>query len=753
MTQSHAKNIPPTPFSTPPHHYAPIMSSYISQLLPLLEKGPHELPQVPANDQSTPTINYIAIFRPDLVPERLEESEQLIRQILCFVTPEDATSDSLDERIKQVNLIGLIRGVRSLAETFAGTLNAPTIIRSSKTTTVVKILEQNYFIACSVSISESIEEKSRHLVTQLTRTMDRVHRFFRLLHSLFDRVIGLRSLDGLRAILAEYWGDFTRNYNLAVFKFPPSLKWPNSLNYNGFLGVVGTNNEHEYRPIYTKSSVSLSYAAQDEINEVLLKDVAGNAPKAVLISYFNKFSPKKYGLIHMNDSGKNGHSAKDEVITSASLADIYNLLEYHDYHSKLDTSSLTSTRGLFHIPQQIEEGIHYVADERQSGAANVADGLSVNLSSSALRISPSAALEMLHPVTLTNNLVILPLNYTVNSMVSLGSEANSHINRTADTVSNWLNVPSYMRFGKKQPETPQIETEDAESDEEEDTGEYIVGLGRDGFIHSKLVYLDTVTTNDQNETLSEKREYQLVVFRKASIFISMIYDSSSAELSKVPFFEELSRNVLNPAADEITNVLIGGSILANSIGSLPVPLHGVLGKGSAEMPNPDPEHDFFFVVYDEKEGNVQLSLPWLPIPVVPTAESDDFSRIALRYQNAIFHLHDQLIEVFVNKPNEGFFQPNSSVNEYLHKFSSNKLNDWMFYYIRYRSKFIVIIKNRNHSKKSAKARPAVPEAVPPTGMLNQFTDSVYDYASLGFLDSLGDDVKGWLEGFRASGGT
>lgn len=730
------------------------MASYISQLLPLLGKGSDALPQVSSHSESTPTINYIAIFRPDLVPEKLEESQQLIRQILCFTTPGGNEGESQEEQIKQVNLIGLIRGVRSLAETFADKEAFPTVIRSSKTTTVVKELETGCFLACSVSISESVEEKSAHIVAQLASVIDRSHRFFRLQNALFERVVELRSIDGLRAILREFWGDFIENYNHAAFRFPPSLRWPNSLNYNGFLGVVGSGSEKEYRPVYKKSSASLTYAAKDEINEILQKDVAGNVPRAVIVSYFNKFSPKKYGLMHVSTDDP----SRKEAISADSLADIYNLLEYHDYHNKLDTRSLTSVRGLFHIPQHVEESINYEADDRQTDTASIADSLSANLSPSSLGISPSAALEMLHPVNLTNNLVILPLNYTMNSVISLGNEANGHINRTADTVSSWLSVPSYMKFDKKQPDTPQMVTEstnseEEEEEEEEDAGEYVVGLSKDGFIHSKLVYLDTEITGDNGEVSSERREYQLVVFCKASIFISMIFDSSSAELSTVSFFEELSREVLNPAADEITNVLIGGSILANSAGSLPIPLHGALGRNAGEVPNSDPEHDFFFVVFDQKERNIQLSLPWLPIAVVPTAEGDDFSKIAARYQNAIFHLHDQLIEVFLSKPHEGFFQAHSNVNEYLHKFSSNKLNDWMFYYIRYRSKFIVIIKNRNHSKKSIKARPAVPEAIPSSGMLHQFTDSMYDYANLGFLDSLGDDVKGWLEGFRASGGT
>lgn len=69
------------------------------------------------------------------------------------------------------------------------------------------------------------------------------------------------------------------------------------------------------------------------------------------------------------------------------------------------------------------------------------------------------------------------------------------------------------------------------------------------------------------------------------------------------------------------------------------------------------------------------------------------------------------------------------------------------YFIRHRQKSIIIIRNYNTKHKKSKV---IPKEVAQASL---WTSSMYDYAHLGFLDSLGDDVKVWLSNLRAEEST
>ena len=67
--------------------------------------------------------------------------------------------------------------------------------------------------------------------------------------------------------------------------------------------------------------------------------------------------------------------------------------------------------------------------------------------------------------------------------------------------------------------------------------------------------------------------------------------------------------------------------------------------------------------------------------------------------------------------------------------------------MKYQEKYIIIIKN--HSKLAKKRKQQNIPDIPPS-LLAQITNGVYDYAPLGFLDNLGDDIKVWLEKLTTS---
>lgn len=113
-----------------------------------------------------------------------------------------------------------------------------------------------------------------------------------------------------------------------------------------------------------------------------------------------------------------------------------------------------------------------------------------------------------------------------------------------------------------------------------------------------------------------------------------------------------------------------------------------------------------------------------------------------KYQlTALYYLHDQLSNIF--QPT--FFE--NQLHEFFHKFTSNKLNDWMFYYIKYQDKYIIIMKNKSKNTTSTLTNNQLSASVPPTierSIVNRISEGVLDYAKLGFLENLGDDVKYWL---------
>lgn len=787
------------------------MNNYFTLLISLIndsDKGGNLSAYVNTDNVSVAKINYISIFNTDLVDNEEESSEELHKQIQCFLTPtsssktdgQNSNEDSKEKiNLEHINIIGLIRGINSLAQTFSDSQNQDTsIITGSKSTMILKNLETSYYIICSVSLPTSTGVKPEPIIKQLIQIIEKAHALFYLSNPSFKILLDAYKLDTFKYILGQYWQGFLDSYELENYMFPADLKWPNTMNYQGFLGLLGQKANLESSKTYKKSSVGLSYAARNEINEIirnkLPNDTDGDIPKGLIISYFNKSIPKKYGVIYMNNSEIEGSDdGEEEVIEREAIVDIYQWLEYHDYHDKLDSVTLSNSKNPKEFFTSSEAIKKRISTSFGMTSPKLSSGNEWNDITS--KFTPYSALELLNPISLTNNLVILPLNYTVNSAITFGGSMAGITMTGSENVNlqenngSWMSVPYYLNpFGRsteaREENTTDIEANEQEidieaednDDEPEDLGEYVIGLKKnentgDNFIYTRPVYLDTkIRTRDSNAIKCEKREYLLVIYRKDDIYITLIYDSSYFGISEPKFYQELMSRTLEPAAEAIQSYLLGGSILGNSFELLPRSINGDLGaRHSAEQ---TPDNDFFFVAFNEKDNLIQSSLPYLPIPLIDEATGDQFNsrlnKITLKYLGAIFHLHDQLIDLFITKSKEEFFNGSSGINEYLHKFNSNKMNDWMFYYVKYPKRYVIIIENRHHKSKKKETSPnAKPRPSSFIGselqqqqlddgngyFFSNITDSVYDYANLGFLENLGDDVKIWLERFGSYGET
>lgn len=180
----------------------------------------------------------------------------------------------------------------------------------------------------------------------------------------------------------------------------------------------------------------------------------------------------------------------------------------------------------------------------------------------------------------------------------------------------------------------------------------------------------------------------------------------------VAAWEPIDFKAVLEVVTEAIQISNGDMALTNSISSLK--LHQPV------------DNDFFFIVYNLAEDFYQTSLPLPRHPTEPGV-------------NLIHHLHDQLAHHFLVQGAASIFQKDNAVSEHLHKFAGAH-SDWLFYFIRHKQQAIVIIRNYNAKKhKTAEER----------GYLRQLAESVHDYANLGFLDNLGDDVKVWLEGYTS----
>lgn len=647
---------------------------------------------------SLPHINYIIIFNPTFVSPKAESDEELIKQIIVFLQGKDLPESQFSQ-IEQLKLIGLLRGIESLGESFSNSTTStttgkkPTILKSLDSSTVMIELESNYFLACNITISSQINDQTVNGINQqLLKSIMQSQRYFELFNKSIDYTYNQYGINYLQGSLKSFWRNFLTMFNSQSITIPisptSSINWFNGLNYQGFLGLLPYTQ-------YKKSSIIINQQIREDIELFMNhnKSVSG-----VLINYFNLKLPKRHGVVYMNTIG-------NKYIDNDGLIDIYNWLEYNQYHDNLSNLNnggvLSSNLSVASSPPQ--EG------ENQDG--NASDGTT----DTQFGFDVSLGLRVLNPVNLTNNLVISPINYTVSTVME-GTQ-----------VSNWLAMPQFIKKltvgdDNETAELPPDQTADinenrSEEDEDDLSGEFIIGLQSDGSILRQVVYLKT--------TDSTYQEHQLVTYHKDDIYVTLVCESSDPKLDLSGFYKSLETSLLNPIIEQIETVAMGGSMLQTSVNSI----------RSLYVPN-DIDQDFFYITCNPKQRNFQSSLPYLPH--LSNMNSDTLTKYQL---TALYYLHDQLSNIF----QPIFFE--NQLHEFFHKFTSNKLNDWMFYYIKYQDKYIIIMKNKSKNTTSVLTNNQLSASVPPTierSIVNRISEGVLDYAKLGFLENLGDDVKYWL---------
>lgn len=756
------------------------MSNYISQFIPKLtnidNEGTRKNDYLRTIQGKTPKLKYITIFHPGYISGKGETNEELLQQIFCFVSDNTEGDNIESNKVEQIRIIGLIQAIEGLSDSFNEdnenndnvnniveneNNDEAKVIKAEKSTIIVKRIEKDFRLACSISMPEDGIKRAaiNHQMIELINTS---YKFFKLLNTSFANIIKEFNPELLKNLMKEHWSGFLTNYNSENFKFPPTVKWTNSLNYRGFLGFfnnVRSNRNANYRTdLYKKSSIELNYNMKYEIDQIL--NVEGSAkdktPKGVIVGHFNKTLPKKYGLIYCNNSYD--EDIHDNSILKSSLIDIYNYLEYYDYHEKLTTEKLTklSNDDLFSSSQVMKDNINLELAE----GINQEQNSSQEIDEGFFRHSASLAADLLNPINLTNNLVILPIHYTMNSMMNLQLRPDSESSNPSNgDSSGWFKVPSYLKFGNWGDEAADSTANGDGLEADETQGDYVVGLVNDpatgiDLIHRKLVYLDTKLPDGKYE----EQEYLLIIYMKNDLYMVLIYKSSITILDEMNFYKDLSKDILVPTINNIEMIVNGTDVtgettMESSIGSLPRSVNGMIQNGEGGI-GQQLDSDFFFIVYDQAENKIKSSLPYLPLPI-NLEQINQLNKANLNIRNVMFYLHDQLSDLFFLQETE-FFRDNS-INEYFHKFSTNKINDWMFYYIKFEDKFIVIIKNVNNNASAIGSNDS--NARKKKALINQLKASNLnsiipdDDFKLDFLDNLGEDVRLWFENFIVNGDT
>lgn len=659
------------------------MTSYLADLLSRLKgEDPIQTSQLGCH----PRINFITAFNPTLSNDKAEDAHELAKLILFFV------DDNLNiEQQSQLSMVGLIRGTCSMLQEFLGHKSAePQVISLSGSSVVVVDLGDSYYLACSISLPEALGSRKVFVEKQMASVLLESHSLFTILHSLLENVVKTQ----MSATLCQFYKDLLGNYNAASSNFfgPKSLIWPDPFCYQGvFLAFPAGS--------YKKSSIRVPDSLRPEMESILKNSQC--TPTAAFVSIYDPFVHKKTGLVYSNSS------ISDSSVPKKDLTQLHNMLLFFAYHNRLDSESLGKRNIFSDFFGNIEQEAENTEEELDSEEV-----------SSVAQLSSAAALQILNPVNLTNSLVVLPLSSTVSGLKYLGQMVNIPWLAEGPPASELPTQPSELH---QQPPPEQALSPEPSF--------FPVGLSHNN-ISSLLVYLQT----NGSETI----EYLLVVYKKNDLIIGLLYPSSLQELSKPDFYKNIQNGLcqqISELIDECKQISASGVALSLSMSTLPKPMSTLIEERR------EVDDDFFYIVYDPTDRSYQSSLPFLP-QAVQAEVPGEIAKVSRQYRNAFFHLHDQIADYFVVKETAGIFDPECAVKEHLHKFSINKTNDWLMYFIRHKHKSIVIIRNFNSKHKKSKAPPEEAEAV------DSWASSVYEYAQMGFLGSLGDDVKMWLSSFQ-----
>ena len=684
------------------------MNTYLSSLVSQFQAGSLGLSggSAASNAESGgPDLGFIAAFNPSCASDQDETLETASKQILFFIRAQNGllhSSESLEHSFdlqEQVHLVGLLRGSRSLVDDF-GTDDGPIAVKLSNQTIVVVEVEHNFYVACCL---RNLSDEELVCVAQTGVLVQQCHRRFQLFNSSFELLIRLHGKKRFCEILRAHWSDFLCAVNdSALVPFGPnSLRWPTRLNCGGTLLFLSQKG-------YRKSSLRYSDSCAKEMDAVVRN--ASPAVSGWTIWNSSKNSAKENGVSHA--SPEIGTALQRDYVEA-----IHDYVLFLFFHGCLDPEHMYQRD---HLHQYfVEQALQYreLAKSIKSHHSNTDRDDEDHLSG--FGVTPAAALELLHPAVLTNNLVVLPLNTTVSQLKILGLAFS-------DTIA----IPAWLTPWKAPSTAASIESTQSAVTSESMRGAYLTGLVCNT-TQNFLVNLPTCTGAGV-----EWREYLLVVYQYNNSVITLIYESGLPELASSDFYVDLEKKLFMPLLRLMHEGDSWGTELSAIIGSLPGPIGEILSEdrlNAAAMKKPESQikaaeldSDFFYIIYDTKKKWYRTSLPDLA--------ADSGSPIE---QRAVFHLHHQLAgQFFVRGRSKTFFSSTTS-DEHLYKFASSKSNDWLFYGMKYSEKIIVIIRNYNH-----RAKPKVPELA--NRYLSQMADSVYGASNLGFLDSLGSDVKGWL---------
>lgn len=658
-------------------------------------------------------IKYITLYNAKWAKESDETVENLSKQILFFVSPNLDDPENLPEaevstRIgEQLNIIGLLRGSCSIAQEFGNSQRNVRVQVSGAAIIVVEI-EPDFHLACLVTLPLVLAERHDAIQCQIEKLLDTAHRTFKLLNPPFEKLESVHGREEFALILKLFWEDVLTNFNdAAKVQFGPKLiGWPSRMNHQGLFRFLPAGS---YRKSTVKVPDSLSADLEDYIKQFT------SVPSGYFVANYSKAIPKKYGLIY-------ARTDFHDEIQRDSLPDLFNLLEFLEYNGQLSGERMGKRNPFSDLFKLVETGAVGL-DEEDIDAPE----------QSQFSMNPAAAIELLHPVNFTTNLVINPITTTYSGLRHLGLAVNDQWTSRFGGVAGNADLSGNSSQNQNQAdETGPNSNENGhvtETDDSDDQGVFITGANGDSNITRMLVHLPT-----KSGDAVEVREYLLVLYMSENILQGFIYESGLEELGQKAFYEDLKWDVCEQTMGIIQECLLlssGGIGLNTSISSLPNPLKSIiLGKPDLkqEATYDDVDLDFFFIVYDTAEKSYQSSLSNLPLP------DANLPKLALSFNNAIFHLHDQLTDHFVVK-SAGRIFTDTSVVEHLHKFLSNKSNNWLFYSIRHKSKAIIIIRNYNTKHRKSKS----------VELESEHPGFLAEYASLGFLDTLGQDVKVWLD--------
>lgn len=732
------------------------MSSYLSNFIPSIPFSysnyfePGETKEE-GNGTAPPHIEYLAIFNPSLLGKNVESTDQLSKQIICFIEAEgkhngenyQMKSRDLDEQVK---IVGLIRGLLEFGDEFYTEKTGDTaIIRASELNIYVKTVEEDYYII--VSVRFPYEEKSKPPLDAL------IPQIMALGYNTFLMIKGPLGFDKskiqetpLREEIAAFWKSFVVgcNENFYMSKSIPG----NFLNYRGFIEALEGKCAVK---ILKRASEYMDNEFEVQMNQ-LVNENDKISPRAMFLAHISSLSPKKNGIIYSSGNTMQGA----EEIESDELLKLYDLMESLYMRGKLNTETLTS-----HNYQDLFSVAVLQKDSVQSEGNGIADNA-----------VPAREIEnhenslgstLLEPLRYTNELLVLPISNTLSGVVNLNSITNYGMNlmttfdQLRDEATNHTNTVGVVEaqvednHGVNDPETNS--SAQSENEDSQDLGEFLVGLAMndhgDVTVVKRAIFLRTRITSEGGIS-HEFKEYLLVIYRDEELYIALCYDSCEKKLDDPEFYYQIKSTLFFPMRNEILNAVMSKSMC--SVISFPRFINEFLKLNNRNLKSEKPirseiDDNFYFIIYDHKSKHIKSSLPYIPVfPRLMSQprkkESLEQMKESIRYHSLIFSLHRKLNDIFLLNSAGDFFSK-KSLKEFFHKFSGSKTIDWMLYYFRYKSKFLVIIKAHHHNlrKDYSVELPASGE-IPPN-----LLDHISNFAHLDFLENLGDDVKLWFENF------